>query len=207
MESKLQELTKKIYKEGVEKANNEAKTILENANNESEKIINNAKKEADSIISNAKKESEQLNNKIISEMRLASNQAVSLLKQEVTGLLSYSALSTKIEKSMQDVDFIKEIIKEIVSKWNAASKSLDLDLVLPKKSKEKLTEYFKQEAKDILNKGIDLKFEERMDGGFKIGPKDNSFILSFTEKDFKQFFQSFLKPKTKVILFPEKIAE
>ena len=205
MESKLQELTKKIYKEGIEKANNEAESILQNAKDEANKIISDAKKEADLIVSKAKKESEQLNKNIISEIRMTSNQSISLLKQEITEMLSSSALSPKIQKATEDIGFIKEIIKEIVSKWNPALKNLDLNIILPQKSKNKLEEYYKKEASDILNKGIELKFEERMDRGFKIGPKDNSFILSYTEKDFENFFQSFLKPKTKAILFSEKV--
>ena len=55
MESKLQELTKKIYKEGVEKAGLEANDILEAAKKDAAKIITDAKKEAENIISNAKK--------------------------------------------------------------------------------------------------------------------------------------------------------
>ncbi len=49
MQTKLQELTEKIYQEGVNKANEEA-----------EKIINSAKKEADGIVSGAKKEAEDM---------------------------------------------------------------------------------------------------------------------------------------------------
>ncbi len=203
MESKLEELTKKIYNEGVEKANKEADSILENAKNESNKIISDAKKEAQTIIENANKESEQLKNKVLSEIRMSSSQSVSLLKQNIINLLSSSALKGKIEKVTDDLSFIKEIIKEIASKWNSSSKSIDLELILPEKSKNKLMDYFKKEAKDILSKGIELKFEERMKKGFKIGPKGESFVLSFTDDDFDQFFQSFLKPKTKAILFPK----
>jgi V/A-type H+/Na+-transporting ATPase subunit E len=56
--------------------------------------------------------------------------------------------------------------------------------------------------KNILESGVELKFQSRMDGGFKIGPKDNSFVLSFSDRDFNQFFQSFLRPRAKEILFP-----
>lgn len=203
MESKLQELTKKIYKEGVEKANKEAGSILENANSESNKIISEAKKEAQKIIENAKKESEQVRNKVLSEIRMSGSQSISLLKQNIINLLSSSTLRGKIEKISDDLSFMKELIKEIVSKWNSSSKSIDLELILPEKSKNKLMEYFKKEAKNILSKGVELKFEDRMKKGFKIGPKGESFVLSFTDDDFDQFFQSFLKPKTKKILFPE----
>lgn len=204
MESKLEQLTKKLYKEGVEKANKEAVTILEKADEDSKKIISDAEKKADTILENAKKDSEQLKNKVLSEIRMSSNQAISLLKQEIINLLSSSALKDKIEKTTEDLTFIKEIIKEIVSKWEPDLKNLDLELILPEKSKNKLVDYFKKEAKNILSEGIELKFEERMKNGFKIGPKGDSFVLSFTDEDFDQFFQSFLKPKTKAILFPEE---
>ena len=204
MESKLQELTKKIYKEGVEKASLEANDILEAAKKDAAKIITDAKKEAENIISNAKKESEQLKNKVNSEIRMAGTQAQSLLKQNIVDLLSSSALKGKIEGAAGSVDFVKDIIKEVISKWESVSKSLDINVILPQKSKDKLLDYFKKEAKDILDKGVELKFEDRMKSGFKIGPKDNSFILSFTDDDFLQFFQSFLKPKTKEMLFPEE---
>lgn len=201
METKLQELTTKIYKEGIEKAEQDANKILDDANNQSSKIIENAKKDAKNIIDNAKKESEQLKNKTLSELKMASNQALITLKQSVVDLLSANTLSDAVKSAGKDPDFIKDIIKELISKWNKEDKNLDLELILPEKMKKELIDFFKNQAKDILNKGVELKFDQRMDNGFKIGPKDNSFVLSFTDKDLEQFFQSFLKIKTKDILF------
>ncbi len=201
METKLQELTQKIYNEGVEKAKIEAKVILENANNEADTIINNAKKEASSILANAKNDSTQLSNKTISELNLVRDQILSILKQAITELISSKALSEKIKEVINDTEFIKEIIKEIFTKWDPKQDNLSLNLILSAKSKEKLLEYYKKESKEILNKGIEIKFEERMNNGFKIISKDGSFIISFTDDDFIKFFQSFLKPNTKTILF------
>jgi len=203
MESKLQELTNKIYQEGVVKAETEAKNILDKANDDAKKIVDNAKKEAESIISNAKNDAEQLKNKTVSELKLSGNQAVTLLKQNIIDLLSASALSKEIKESAKNADFIKELIKEIVLKWSPDSRNADLSVILPEKMKSELESYFMTKAKDILNKGVELKFDSRMSNGFKIGPKDNSFVLSFSDKDFEQFFQSFLKVKTKEILFPK----
>lgn len=201
MEAKLQELTKKIYQEGIEKAKSEGENLINNANEEASKIIEKAKNEADTIIKNARKEADQINNKIKSELKLAGEQALSTLKQKITDILSSSALSSEIKGSTKDKDFMGNIIKEIVTKWDPGSKSLDLNVILPEKSKDDLVNFFKKNAADILSKGLELKFESRFEGGFKITPKDNSFVLSFTDKDFEQFFQSFLRPKTKEILF------
>ena len=52
MQSKLQELTDKIYNEGVVKAQKEADSIIEKANSEAEAILEAAKQEAGNIRNN-----------------------------------------------------------------------------------------------------------------------------------------------------------
>ena len=47
MENKIQELTDKIYREGVEKGNTEAQKLIANAQDEAKKIVEDARKEAD----------------------------------------------------------------------------------------------------------------------------------------------------------------
>ena len=46
MENKIQELTDKIYREGVEKGNEESKRLIGKAQEEAREIVENAKKEA-----------------------------------------------------------------------------------------------------------------------------------------------------------------
>lgn len=53
MENKLQELTEKIYSEGVSKANEEAREIQQKAEKEAGDIKKQAQKEADNIVSKA----------------------------------------------------------------------------------------------------------------------------------------------------------
>lgn len=201
MDDKLKELTNKIYREGVEKAKSDGQEIVDKAKNEAAGILAAAQKEATSIINGAQKEAEQLRTKTVSELKMASGQSIETLKQEIVNLLSNSIVKDGVKKSVEDVEFVKSLIKEITSKWDNGGKSLDLSLALPEKSKKDFDDFVKGKTSDILSKGVEIKFEERMDGGFKIGPKDGSFVLSFTDKDFMQFFQSFLKPKTKEILF------
>ena len=203
MESKLAELTNKIYSEGIERGNKEAADIVEKAKREAEEILQRAKNEALDVVNTAKKESEQLKNKVNQELKMASNQSVVTLKQEIANIISNKVLNEGIKSGMSDTDFIKKLITEVIAKWSSESKSLDLELVLSEKNKKELSDFFKSKAAEALSKGIEINFDSRMDNGFKIGPKDKSFILSFTDKDFIQFFQSFLKPKTKEILFTE----
>ena len=60
MENKIQELTDKIYREGVEKGNEEAQRLIANAQEEAKKIIEDARKEAESIVNSSRKSADEL---------------------------------------------------------------------------------------------------------------------------------------------------
>ncbi len=200
-ESKINELMNKIYTEGVEKANGEASDILSKAKAEAEAIVKAAKAEAAAITDKANSDAAALRSKTEQELKTAGNQALTTLKQEIANIITAKSLADGVKAASSDTDFIKTLITEIISKWDSSAKSLDLNVILPEKSKAALADFFKNKAASIMSKGVEVSFDTRMDNGFKIGPQDKSFVLSFTDKDFLSFFQSFLKPKTKEILF------
>ena len=55
MDTKIQELTDKIYREGVEKGNTEAERIISEANERKENILKEAESEAKGIVAAAEK--------------------------------------------------------------------------------------------------------------------------------------------------------
>lgn len=55
MENKIQELTDKIYREGVEKGNEEAQRLIGEAQKEAQKLLEEARKQADSIVADAQR--------------------------------------------------------------------------------------------------------------------------------------------------------
>lgn len=202
MQSKLDELTKKIYSEGVSKANDDAKEILNKATKEAEEIVKKSKKEAAKIIDEANSKSEEIKHNIESEMKLSVNQTISSIKQQITNLITFKAVKEALDKDLKDKDFIKNIIIKIIENWNpAGSERLDLNLLLPEKDRNNLGKYFQSKEADILKANLSVAFDERMDSGFKIGPKDDSFVLSFTDEDFENFFKAYLRPRTTQLLF------
>ena len=76
MQSKLQELTEKIFQEGVEKGNAEAQQIVENAKAEANSIIEKAKKDAAEILEDAKKKATETKTNTESEIKLSGKQAI-----------------------------------------------------------------------------------------------------------------------------------
>ncbi|MBU4486295.1 MAG: V-type ATP synthase subunit E [Candidatus Delongbacteria bacterium] len=205
MEKKLQELTEKIYSEGIEKAKTEADSLINTAKKTAEEQINKAKKEADHIISEAKKKAEEIIRNGQSEMKLAVNQSLSEVKQKITELITAKIVSNSVSTAVTDKNFMKKIIEISIKNFFAdQSKGMDLEISLPDDQKAELENYLKTDAVKLLNGELKIVFDKNMDNGFKIGPADGSYKLSFTDKDFENFFKKYMRPKTVELLFGGK---
>lgn len=197
MNEKLQELTRKIYDEGLEKGKNEALEIVEKAKKEAEEILSKAKKEARQIAEQATKEAEEQKKNVHSELVLSSKQAVSTVKQKVADMLNQKAVEQALDKSFDDKDFVKNLITKLVEQWGEISKSNQGVMVfLSEKDRQQLEGYLMSKVAGTIKQGMDINFEEGIKSGFRIGPKDQSFKISFTDKDFENFFKQFLRPRT-----------
>lgn len=200
MDEKLQKLAEKIYSEGVEKAKSEAERIIKEAEEKAAKIIKDAENEKEHILKKANQEKDDLYRKTIVELKSAAEQVKLTLKQELIDFISKNSLKADVSNALSDVEFVKDILTEIVKKWDISS---DIEITLPESKKAEFEKVFSKKVKDTLGKNVVLTFEGRMQGGFKIQPKDGNFILSFTDEDMNQFFASYLKQKTKELLFSE----
>ena len=86
-DNKLELLTKKIYEEGIEKAQQDAQDILNKAKNEADNIVKEAENKANAIIEKAQSESAALRQKTETELGMSAKQAVAALKQQITNLI------------------------------------------------------------------------------------------------------------------------
>lgn len=202
MQNKLQELTEKIYQEGVAKGNAEAESIIDNAKAEATQLIEKAKKEAESIIAQAKKNAEETKTNTESEIQLTAKQALNALKQQTTDLINGQIVNQAIDAAFNDKEFVQKIVDTTLSNWDAQQVA-DLSVLLPAEQEKELRSYFSKSIKSLLDKGLEIKFESGIQAGFQLAPKDGSYKLSFTDKDFENFFKAYLRPKLVNLLFAE----
>lgn len=196
MDNKLQELTRKIYSEGVEKATEEANLILDKAKKEADELIQKARKEAEDIVNEANKNAEELKRTAQSEMRMSSRQALSALRQQIAGIVTAKVVDAPVKEAVSDKAFMGDMIRKALEGF-----SNNATLVMPKADEKALESYFGNRLDQVLKSGVDVKFDEKIKGGFKIGPKDNSYLISFTDEDFEAFFRSFMRPRSVNLLF------
>lgn len=196
MENKIQELTDKLYQEGVEKGNEEAQRLIKDAQEEARKIIENAKKEADSVVLKAQKSASELSENTKSELRLFAGQAVNALKSEVASLLVNETVSSSVKNFVADKDFFNSFIVSLASKWVEQE-----PIVISTSEAESLKKYFAANAKGLLDKGIKIEQVNGIKTLFSISPADGSYKVNFGEEEFENYFKSFLRPQLVEMLF------
>jgi V/A-type H+/Na+-transporting ATPase subunit E len=203
MNSKIQQLTETIYNEGVQKAREDANAIIKKAEEKAAAIEKDAHNKADQLLKKTEEKSQELKNQIDSEIKMSLNQAVSAIKQEITKLITLKVISPSVKELFSDKEYLKALIKEVVQGW-MEKESFDLTVILPESDKEELETFFKNNLADELNKGLKVTFSQNIKSGFKIGPSDGSYIISFTDEDFTNFLKGYLRPKTRELLFGEE---
>lgn len=200
MQNKLQELTDKLYNEGLSKGKAEGEAILAKANSEAEEIIAQAKKKADAIVAKAQKDAEDLKTKTAGDIALASRQTVSETRQAIEKLIVTEATDAKVKAALSDEEFIKTIITTAVKAF-AEGKDCGIELCLPENAKGNLDTFVKKEVAKTLGKEVEVKFSKKIGGGFTIGPKDGGYFVNFSDEAFKELISEYLRPATKKILF------
>ena len=204
MQNKLQELTEKIYQEGIEKGNAEAQKIIEDAKKESTDIIKNANKEADEILAEAKKKADEYKTTTETELRLSAKQAINSIKQQITDIVDGEISSSAVKGAFDDKEFIKKVIEKMLTGWASSGQNMDIHVLLPAEDEKQLGDYFQKATKSLLDKGVEIRFDSSVKSGFQLSPKDGSYKVSFTDEDFVNFFKQFLRPKLIEILFSAK---
>ena len=202
MQNKLQELTDKLYNEGLSKGKTEGEELLRNAKAESEKIIAQAHAEAKRIIDEAQKNADDLKNKVTEDVKLAAIQSITITKQEMEKLVVAKMVDVAAQQSLSDANFVKELIKSIVSAFNPANSApVDLDIILPESLKGQVEGFVSQEIKKLFGSEVQVSYSKKIGGGFKISPKGSDYILQFTDTEFTNLISAYLRPATKKILF------
>lgn len=196
MNTTLQELTDKLYAEGVEKGKQQADALVLAAQNKADSIVSEAEAQAQAIIAEAQRKAAELDKNTRSELKLFAGQAVSALKTEVANLLSDKLASDSIKAATADPAFMQKIIADL-----AASMAKDGEVVIEAKDAKALEQYFAANAKGLLQKGVKITEVKGIRTDFTIAPQKGGYKLAFGEQEFVAYFKEFLRPQLVELLF------
>jgi len=200
MQNKLQELTDRLYNEGLSKGKQEGEELLAKAKVQAEEIVAKAQAEAAQIVAAAQKQAEELKTKTASDIKMAAGQSIAATKKDIETLIVGKMTEDDVKKALTSAEFVKEIIKAVAAKFTTDGPA-DLAVVLPESLKNEVEPFVTKELAKTLGAGVEASFSKKVSGGFRIGPKEGGYFVSFTDETFNELISEYLRPATKKLLF------
>lgn len=202
MENKLQQLTQKLYDEGLEKGRAEADRLVADAKAEAGKIISEARKQAADLVRQAETKASDVEKNTMTEISLAGKQAVARLKSEIAAMVVAKATGNGVKDAVVDPAFIREMLLTVARNWNgAAAGKVELRALLPEADRTKLEKAFAESANALLAEGIEVGYSKQVKSGFRVGAKDGGYYISFADSDIEALLGEYLREKVAEMLF------
>lgn len=198
MDNKIQVLAEKIYQDGVEKAHQEAEQIIADAKARRSEMLRDAEKEADRIVSAARSEATNIKGQSETDVRNMVSNAQDALLSTITEIVNTEAVTRSVNETFARPEVLYSVVLEM-SKQMFEENSNGVEISTS--DAEKLTEYFRKEAKDILDKGIQIKEVSGKPASFDLSPVGADYKINVSKEGFTEYFKEFMRPRMQELLF------
>ena len=202
MENKLEQLTRKLYDEGLEKGRAEADRLVSEAKAEASRIVAEAQAKADAVVKQAQERADDTAKNAMTEIALAGRQAVSKIKNELAEAVVAKSTAAGVKAANLDGSFVKEMLLAVAKNWNgAAGSKVSLTALLPEAARTQLDKAMSAAAAELLSAGVEVGYSADVKSGFKVAQKGGGYYISFSDDDFNALLGSYLRDKVRDLLF------
>lgn len=188
MAEELKHLIEQIQKEGVEKANQQADTIISQAKERAAKLVAEAEKKAHDTLVKAKSESAAFAERSVKTLEQAARDLLITVGQGCEKVVA-DTLGKEVDQALTG-----EILQKMLLCVIEQNKGRDLELSVSEADKAALASFCAEQAKKS-GQAIELKSDKEVLNGFKVGFKDQKVYLDFTGEAVAEALASFLRPE------------
>lgn len=192
----LKSLIAKVHDEGIEKANGEAQQIIAEAKQQAAGLLKEAEQRIAKMEAQSANEIKRIRESLNSELKAVAQQAISTVKNELANVISNGIVSKEIDAALSEKEFLQKIIFAVLQKWNPADTNFKFELLLNKDDEQQLKDFFEQRIKEELATEVEIVVDNKLKSGFKINVKNENYYVNFSDKEFEDFFKSYLRKKT-----------
>jgi V/A-type H+-transporting ATPase subunit E len=199
--NKLQELTQKLYSDGLERGRAEADRLVAEAKEAAAKILADAKAEAEAIVKGAEDRAEDVAKNAMTEISLAGRQALTKIKAELAEAVIMKTTGAAVKAATMDATFVKDMLLAMANNWTASTVDVSLKALLPEEKRAELDAVMQSSAAELAKAGIEVGYTKDIKAGFKLGEKDGGYYIAFTDESFDALLKEYLREKVSNILF------
>lgn len=204
MDNKLQELTNKLYDEGLEKGRADAERMVAEAEQKAAQIVADAQAQAEQIIKQAKAKAADTQKNTMTEITLAGKQALAAIKAEIADLIVAKSTAEGVHAAGLDADFIRETLLAAAKNWSPSASAVELKALLPESARTQLDARLKASVDKLLAAGVEVGYSSDVKTGFKVGEKKGGYYISFSDESFEALLGEYLRDKVFRILYDKQ---
>jgi V/A-type H+-transporting ATPase subunit E len=199
--NKLQELTQKLYNDGLERGRAEAERLVAEAKESAAQIIADAKAEAEAIVKAAEDRAEDVAKNAMTEIALAGRQAMTKIKAELAEAVIMKTTGAAVKSATMDAAFVKDMLLAMANNWTSSTVDVSLKALLPEEKRAELDKVMQASVAELAKAGIEVGYTKDIKTGFKLGEKNGGYYIAFTDESFDALLKEYLREKVSNLLF------
>jgi len=194
MAEQLKSLLERIQKDGVEKAEAEAKKIVAEANDKAKAIVNEANEKKNDALKKAEEGEAAFAARARKSLQQAARDAILLVGDALNTTLE-NLVDREVTEAMTD-DTLKEMLAKVVeaycSKESGPSRA---ELLLSPEQQKAIEDYFMSKYRDRLRAGLEIKADDGIVRGFKVSLVNEQLEHDFTRDAIAEVICGLLRPQ------------
>lgn len=198
MDIQLQELIDKIKKDGVASAEAQAAEIVKAAEEKAKSIADEAEKKSNDMIKNAKAEIARLEKASEDALSQASRNMLLTFRESLVQELD-RLIKDETEKAYSE-ETLKKLVPETVKAWSRNADASELSVLLGEKDLKNLEAELKGALKAEIAKGLEIKADKSVSGGFRIGIQNGAAYYDYSAESVADLFSAYLNPRVASIM-------
>jgi len=193
MTEQLQGLLDRIQKDGVEKAEAEARKIVEDAERKAADTTAAAEKRAAEIVKQAEVDGQAFAERGKVALQQAARDVIISVGEALNGVLQ--GIVTDSVKQALDTETVGRMLEAVARAYaEAAAGRKRLDVLVPTDQQEALQAYVMRQFSDALRDGIAIKGDGRVLAGFRVRVEGDSVEHDFSESAISEALSALLRP-------------
>jgi V/A-type H+-transporting ATPase subunit E len=199
MPEELQSLLEKIQKDGVDKAEVEAKDIVSSAQAKAKDIIADAKKEAEALLKKAEVDGTSFQTRGEKALQQAARDVILSVADAVNSTLE-ALVKGEVSKAMDDTSVAQMVLEVVKAYANNKSADTRIEVLLNDKQKKAITDYLNAKCADAMKKGLEIKSDNTVVSGFRVSMPDANVEHDFSEAAITEALCQLLRPQLQEIV-------
>ncbi len=199
MAEEIKHLLDKIQKDGVEKAEEQAKTIVAAAQEEARRIVEEGRKQAEEMRKQAERDGEKFRESARRALEQAGRDVLISVGKGIEALFN-QCLLRQVGQALS-----AEALQDMLVRMSAVYLEANLGdgamiLELSEKDKNALSAFMGEKMQDMINKGMEIQVNPRIQKGYKLSIKNKNLYHDFTQQAIADEMSVFLQPELQKIV-------